>query len=78
MSVKSNFGARAAMVLLAIGLPAAQGAGRGQDGSASAVSEPSRPPEDVARDADRRPVDTLAFIGVRPGDRIADYASGSG
>lgn len=45
---------------------------------ASAVADQSRPAEDVARDADRKPAGTLAFIGLRPGDRVADYASGSG
>jgi predicted methyltransferase len=45
---------------------------------AAAVADPSRPPEDTARDANRKPAETLAFIGVREGDRIADYASGSG
>jgi predicted methyltransferase len=44
----------------------------------AAVADPSRPAEDVARDINRKPAATLAFIGVRPGDRIADYASGTG
>ncbi len=45
---------------------------------AAAIAEPSRPAEDTTRDANRKPAETLAFIGVKPGDRIADYASGSG
>ncbi|MBA3667479.1 MAG: class I SAM-dependent methyltransferase [Sphingomonas sp.] len=44
----------------------------------AAVTDPSRPAEDVVRDVNRKPAATLAFIGVRPGDRIADYASGAG
>lgn len=45
---------------------------------ASAVADGARPEEDTARDANRKPAETLAFIGLRPGDRVADYASGSG
>ena len=71
-------GVRLAAALLTIGMAATQGSGRGQDVAASAVSDPSRPAEDTARDANRRPAATLAFIGIRPGDRIADYASGAG
>lgn len=60
-----------------VGAPAPQAAA-GADRYAAAVADPSRPPEDVARDVNRKPAETLAFIGVKPGDRIADYASGSG
>lgn len=45
---------------------------------AAAVSDASRPAEDTARDANRKPAETLAFIGVKRGDKVADYASGSG
>ena len=45
---------------------------------AAAVADPSRPATDTARDVDRKPVETLAFAGVRHGDKIADYAAGSG
>jgi predicted methyltransferase len=45
---------------------------------ATAVSDPSRPAEDVARDADRKPTATLAFAGVKPGDKVADYIANSG
>lgn len=44
----------------------------------AAVADNSRPATDAARDANRKPAATLAFIGVKPEDRIADYASGSG
>jgi predicted methyltransferase len=52
--------------------PAASGA------IAAAVAEPSRPASDRERDANRKPAETLAFIGVKPGDKVADYAAGSG
>jgi predicted methyltransferase len=45
---------------------------------ATAVADPSRPPEDVARDAGRKPAATLLFAGVKPGDKVVDYIANSG
>ena len=45
---------------------------------AEAVAAPDRPPDQVAHDAERRPEAVLAFAGVKPGDRVADFMSGSG
>ncbi|RZJ05242.1 MAG: methyltransferase [Brevundimonas sp.] len=45
---------------------------------ARAIADASRPDADTARDPGRKPEGTLAFIGVAPGDRVADYASGAG
>jgi len=45
---------------------------------AAAIADPSRPNEDVARDAARKPAATLAFAGVKPGDKVADYIANSG
>jgi predicted methyltransferase len=45
---------------------------------AAAVADTSRPATDTARDANRKPAETLAFTGVKPGDKVADYASGGG
>lgn len=45
---------------------------------AAAIADSSRPPEDVARDADRKPAATLDFAGVKPGDKVADYIANSG
>jgi predicted methyltransferase len=44
----------------------------------AALADPTRPPEDAARDANRKPAETLAFAGVKPGDRVADYIANSG
>ena len=44
----------------------------------SALSDPIRPPEDVARDADRKAAALLAFAGVHPGMKIAELAPGGG
>jgi predicted methyltransferase len=45
---------------------------------AAAIIDPSRPPTDTVRDANRKPAATLAFAGVKPDDKIADYAAGAG
>jgi predicted methyltransferase len=44
----------------------------------TAVADPSRPSADTTRDADRKPAQTLAFVGVRLGDKVADYIAASG
>jgi predicted methyltransferase len=44
----------------------------------AAVQDSARPDSDTSRDADRKPAQTLEFIGVKPGDKIADYAAGAG
>jgi predicted methyltransferase len=45
---------------------------------AEGVADSSRPASDTARDVNRKPQETLAFAGVKPGDKIADYAAGAG
>src|SRR6516225_11094880 len=44
----------------------------------AAIADPARPPEQVARDAERRPGEVLAFAGIRRGDRVGDFMSGGG
>ena len=43
-----------------------------------AVADPSRPDSDTSRDADRKPAQTLAFSGIKPGDKVADYVADTG
>ena len=38
----------------------------------------ARPDADKARDADRKPVEVMAFAGVKPGDKIAELIPGGG
>jgi predicted methyltransferase len=45
---------------------------------AAAIADPGRPTTDTARDANRKPVEVLSFAGLKPGDAVADYASGAG
>jgi predicted methyltransferase len=42
------------------------------------VDAPDRTPEDREVDARRQPVQLLEFLGVMPGERVADLAAGSG
>src|ERR1700675_3024295 len=43
-----------------------------------AVADPSRPDSDTIRDADRKPAQTLVFVGIKPGDKVADYVADEG
>jgi len=45
---------------------------------AKAVNAPSRPADDVARDADRKPQLVLEFSGIEPGDVVGEFGSYSG
>lgn len=44
----------------------------------AAVADPNRPQTDRDRDANRKPGETLAFAGVKAGDRVADIIPGTG
>jgi predicted methyltransferase len=44
----------------------------------AAVADSARPAEDKQRDADRKPAETLAFAGVKPGDTIIEIAPAKG
>jgi predicted methyltransferase len=43
-----------------------------------AVADPSRPDSDTTRDADRKPAQTLVFVGIKSGDKVADYVADAG
>jgi predicted methyltransferase len=45
---------------------------------AAAVSDPARPADDTARDADRKPADMLAFAKVKPGETVIDFIPSKG
>lgn len=42
------------------------------------LADPARPATDTARDENRKPAGTLAFIDLKPGARVGDYAAGNG
>jgi predicted methyltransferase len=44
----------------------------------AAIADSARPAADTARDSNRKPAETLAFAGIKAGDKVADYAAGGG
>lgn len=44
----------------------------------AALADPARPATDTARDAVRHPGELLAYGGVKPGDKVADFIMGGG
>jgi predicted methyltransferase len=44
----------------------------------TAVNDPGRPAADTARDADRKPAESVAFSGMKPGTKVADFLPGGG
>ena len=45
---------------------------------AAAVADAGRPTADKDRDTDRKPAETLAFAGVKPGEQVVDFLPGGG
>ena len=43
-----------------------------------ALANPARPDDDRARDAARKAGELLAFSGIKPGDKVADFIMGGG
>lgn len=46
-------------------------------GPSTALDDPRRPASDLSHDAARKPMDVIAFAGVRSGSRIADFMPGN-
>jgi predicted methyltransferase len=70
---------RWAALALALSLPAAAAAYAAVPAHvASAVADSHRPEADTKRDAARKPAEVIAFTGVRPGDKVADFVPSSG
>jgi predicted methyltransferase len=55
-----------------------QAAGSPVDVITSAVADPGRTEGERNRDAARKPVESLQFSGVKPGDAVADFNAGAG
>jgi predicted methyltransferase len=72
----------AAAATLALGLtgPGAYAAPQGSVPKyvAEALADKARPATDTERDANRKPAETLAFAGVKPGDAVVELAPGRG
>src|SRR5215472_17509809 len=70
--------AAAALALGATGLAAYAAQGSIPKYVAEAVADKARPASDSERDANRKPAETLAFAGVKPGDAVVELAPGRG
>lgn len=66
----------AAGLLLALAIPASVQAP--SPAIRAALADPGRPAADTAKDATRHPGELLAFAGVRPGMKVADFIMGGG
>ena len=44
----------------------------------AAIADPARPAADTERDATRKPAETLALAGVKPGDQVLELGPGKG
>jgi predicted methyltransferase len=75
---RAAFGATAALVIQALAASLAWAAPSIPAYISAAVADSARPAEDKQRDADRKPAETLAFAGVRPGDTVIELAPGKG
>jgi predicted methyltransferase len=60
------------------GFGTAAAAERVPDYIKAAVADTARPAADRERDAERKPAETLAFAGVKPGDKVVELAPGGG
>lgn len=63
--------------LLACGLSQAQGAASPADYITQAIADAARPPEQAMLDVWRKPATVIAFSGLKPGDRVADFMPGN-
>ncbi len=73
-------GAAAMLVVGAAGCATSGSAGAPNAAAAAsaAVADARRPDADKARDALRKPAETVAFAGVRPGSKVAELGPGRG
>jgi predicted methyltransferase len=72
-------GLAAALLLIALGGCRTTAPAPSSSASISeAVADPDRPAADRQRDASRHPAELMAFAGVRPGWKVADFMPGSG
>jgi predicted methyltransferase len=57
---------------------AATAAPEGAPSAVAAIADPGRPAADVARDANRKPAEMLAFAAVKPGEVVVELLPGGG
>jgi predicted methyltransferase len=67
-----------AMLSLSLAATSVMAAGPIPSSLTAAVADSARPDADKTRDANRKPAETLAFVGVRAGMTVAELGSGGG
>ncbi|MEO5866174.1 MAG: methyltransferase, partial [Sphingomonas sp.] len=72
------FVASVAFAIVTLPMVAVQGTPVAQSAIAKAVADPRRPASERANDANRKPAETLAFAGVRPGMTVGEFYPGDG
>ena len=75
---RATIGAMAAVAIPALAASLAWAAPSVPAYISAAVADSARPAEDKQSDADRKPAETLAFAGVKPGDTVIEIAPGKG
>jgi predicted methyltransferase len=78
MTIRTPFFAAGAVLALAFAVTDASAAGSVPKYITAAVADPARPEADQKRDADRKPAESVAFAGLKPGQQVADLWPGSG
>jgi predicted methyltransferase len=68
----------AAIAALSLGIAGAALAAPVPANVTAALADKTRPEADVKRDAGRHPGELLAWAGVKPGDKVADFIMGGG
>jgi predicted methyltransferase len=76
--VRKAFVIAAALTLAGSGFALGAASGKASPAIAAAVADSARPAADVARDANRKPAEIVAFAGVKPGDKVAELMPGGG
>ena len=66
------------IALLALAAPMAAQAQTVPAHVTAALADPARPADQRARDASRKSAEVLAFSGIKPGDKVADFLMGGG
>jgi len=67
-----------AVLAISLGASAAASAAEVPGFLTSALADKGRPEADARRDAARKPAELLAFAGVKPGAKVADFIMGGG
>jgi predicted methyltransferase len=70
--------ASTALMAFAVAAPLAHAADKIPAAISAAVADAGRPDADKQRDADRKPAATVAFAGIKKGDKVAELLPGGG